>query len=128
MFCNVLKDLISLMFCYVLGDLIVGLEAVNTDWWRGLLDGEVGIFPLTHVTEIKTQQTSTQSTASVKPAGANGEMLSNTLKKVQFVSCDYLFVAYFSCHMSWEFYLFIFLFIAKHVVDTKLERERNEFS
>ena len=81
MFCNVLEDLISLMFCNVLGDLIVGLEAVNTDWWRGLLDGEVGIFPLTHVTEIKTQQTSTQSTASVKPAGANGEMLSNTLKK-----------------------------------------------
>ena len=27
---------------------------------------------------------------------------------MQFVSCDYLFVAYFSCHMSWEFYLFIF--------------------
>ena len=77
MFCNVLEDLISLVFCNVLGDLIVGLEAVNTDWWRGLLDGEVGIFPLTHVTEIKTQQTSTQSTASAKPAVANGEMLSN---------------------------------------------------
>ena len=37
----------------VLGDLIVGLEEVNADWWRGHLNGDVGIFPLTHVSQIQ---------------------------------------------------------------------------
>ncbi|XP_077500825.1 dynamin-binding protein-like [Amblyomma americanum] len=30
------------------GDLIVGLAAVDTNWWRGQLDGREGIFPLSH--------------------------------------------------------------------------------
>jgi len=32
--------------------LIAGLEPVNADWWRGQLNGEVGIFPLTCVHEV----------------------------------------------------------------------------
>ncbi|KAL1469202.1 hypothetical protein MTO96_004916 [Rhipicephalus appendiculatus] len=30
------------------GDLIVGLAAVDANWWRGQLDGREGIFPLSH--------------------------------------------------------------------------------
>ncbi|XP_050041946.1 dynamin-binding protein-like [Dermacentor andersoni] len=31
------------------GDLIIGLAAVDANWWRGQLDGREGIFPLSHV-------------------------------------------------------------------------------
>lgn len=30
------------------GDLIIGLAAVDANWWRGQLDGREGIFPLSH--------------------------------------------------------------------------------
>ncbi|XP_067935814.1 dynamin-binding protein-like [Watersipora subatra] len=47
------------------GEIIVGLEAVNADWWRGHLNGKVGIFPLTHAEEIplKSDQASPTSAA-----------------------------------------------------------------
>lgn len=35
------------------GDVIVVLEQVYRDWWRGTLSGKVGIFPLNYVTPIE---------------------------------------------------------------------------
>lgn len=35
------------------GDVIVVLEQVYRDWWRGTLYGKVGIFPLNYVTPVK---------------------------------------------------------------------------
>lgn len=35
------------------GDIIIVLEQVYRDWWRGTLHGKVGIFPLNYVTPVK---------------------------------------------------------------------------
>ncbi|GFR28534.1 dynamin-binding protein [Trichonephila clavata] len=34
------------------GDLVVGKQPIDSNWWRGEIDGQYGIFPLTHVWEI----------------------------------------------------------------------------
>ena len=34
------------------GDIILGLKAVNNDWWKGQKGHQTGIFPLTHVKEL----------------------------------------------------------------------------
>jgi len=31
------------------GDIIIGMQQVNDDWWNGHKGTESGIFPLTHV-------------------------------------------------------------------------------
>ena len=40
------------MLCVVTGDIIVGLEPLNSHWWQATLNGETGIIPLTHVVEL----------------------------------------------------------------------------
>lgn len=39
------------------GDIIIVLEQVYRDWWRGTLHGKVGIFPLNYVTPVKEPST-----------------------------------------------------------------------
>ena len=45
---------INTVACYVcdLGDIILGLNPVDSHWWQATLNGEVGIIPLTHVVEL----------------------------------------------------------------------------
>ncbi|CAN8004345.1 unnamed protein product [Ixodes hexagonus] len=41
------------------GDLIVGVSAVDDNWWRGRLGGKEGIFPLSHAWQLEAPKTST---------------------------------------------------------------------
>ncbi|CAL1281416.1 unnamed protein product [Larinioides sclopetarius] len=34
------------------GDIVVGKQAIDSNWWRGEIEGQSGIFPVTHVWEI----------------------------------------------------------------------------
>lgn len=67
------------MFVYIEGDLIVGLEAVNSDWWRGLVGENVGIFPLTHVEEINLQLSSPAGNGLRAVAPNTGDSINATL-------------------------------------------------
>ncbi|CAN8010132.1 unnamed protein product [Ixodes pacificus] len=40
------------------GDLIVGVSAVDDNWWRGRLGGRDGIFPLSHAWQLEAPKTS----------------------------------------------------------------------
>lgn len=43
------------MFCLCIvdtGDIIVGLQSMNSQWWQAALNGMTGIIPLTHVVEL----------------------------------------------------------------------------
>ena len=45
---------LSALLCCVFdaGDIIVGLEPVDSHWWRATVNGETGIIPLTHVVHL----------------------------------------------------------------------------
>ena len=38
---------------YFTGCIIIGLQEIDSNWWQGKIDSNVGIFPLTHVMELE---------------------------------------------------------------------------
>ncbi len=54
-------------FCpsFYLGDIIVGTESVDQNWWKGSCNGKIGIFPTTHVQELSIDSQSEGSSPAI---------------------------------------------------------------
>ncbi|GIY80563.1 dynamin-binding protein [Caerostris darwini] len=42
----------NLFHCMTERDLVVGKQPIDSNWWKGEIDGQCGIFPLTHVWKV----------------------------------------------------------------------------
>ncbi|XP_068082525.1 dynamin-binding protein isoform X2 [Anabrus simplex] len=48
------------------GELIVGIKQVDENWWQGMIEERIGIFPTTYIWELDSTSLKTSSPASVK--------------------------------------------------------------
>lgn len=62
---------------YVLaGDIIVGLQPVDENWWNGMLGNETGIFPITHVFELEEEEAPTEvASPSEEPVSGDTKVI-----------------------------------------------------
>ena len=52
---------------YLLGDVVIGIIAVDVNWWHGEFSRNFGIFPLTHVIELVLSPSSPGGTLAIVP-------------------------------------------------------------